>query len=288
MLRAMTFNVLMGGGDEARFSKVLSTIENAQPDLLVLQECLGWGDGEENAQRVAQVCERLGIPSDSAHAVLGVARPRGSGRRFHVALFSRRPILSSRVHADPCFLGHALIEARVDEGQEAPLTVFGAHLDSHGESLRFVEARYLRAQINPEAFSAQPFLLMGDLNALSPHDPYPANLGALLLRARVDKYHHPPRFEVMEELLAFGWADLLRDRAAGAWITAPRDRGGVSIDYRTDYILASPALAQRSARCEVIEVSADPRAGGPSDHRPVVAEFGGSSDFRGALAPLSD
>jgi exodeoxyribonuclease-3 len=257
---AMTFNVLLGG--EGRFDAALAIVARARPDLLVLQECLGWdaaGDG-----RMARVAAALGLPPGGRHALLGLARPRGSGRRFHVALFSRVPIASSRVHADPSVLGHCLVEARLESG----LVAFGAHFDAHGESPRLTEARYLRSLLDPGAFARAPHLLAGDLNALSRRDPYPADLAERVRAAGTDKYGHPPRFEVTAELEAQGWVDALYHRGPpAAWATARRDRGGVPIDYRTDYVFASPPLAACLVEAAVVG------AGGASDHDPVVAAF---------------
>ncbi|HEU4404982.1 MAG TPA: endonuclease/exonuclease/phosphatase family protein [Polyangiaceae bacterium] len=256
----MTFNVLLGA--EGRFDAVLSVVARARPDLLVLQECLGWdaaGDG-----RMARVAAALGLPEGERHAVLGPARPRGSGRRFHVALFSRVPIASWRAHNDPNVIGHCLVEARLASG----LVAFGAHFDAHGESPRFVEARYLRSRLDPAAFARAPHLLAGDLNSLSRRDPYPADLAERVRAAGTDKYGHPPRFEVIDELEAQGWVDALYHRGApAAWVTARRDRGGVAIDYRTDYVFASPPLAAR-----LVEAAVAP-AEGASDHDAVVAAF---------------
>jgi exodeoxyribonuclease-3 len=51
------------------------------------------------------------------------------------------------------------------------------------------------------------------------------------------------------------------------WVTAPRNRGGVKIDYRTDYIFTSPKLAEKLDRVEIIECYE------ASDHFPVIASF---------------
>ena len=106
-------------------------------------------------------------------------------------------------------------------------------------------------------------LVAGDLNALSTRDPYPADLAAKLHSAGTEKYGMPPRFEVMPLLEQHGLVDLRPE----PWVTAMRDRGGVRIDYRTDYLLASPSLASRCDRVEVIACE------GASDHEPVLATF---------------
>jgi len=256
-MRVMTWNVLVGAED--RFDAILSRISRTRPDLLVLQECLGW----EDRVRLRRVCDALGIPDDSRHTVLGPARPRGSGKRYHVAVVSRPTLDMVVTHNDPKVLGHCLVEAVIGDW-----TLWGAHFDSHTEDLRVVEARYLRSRIDPQRFASRKFLLAGDLNAISRRDPYPADLAAKVAAAGTDKFGHPPRFDTIGELESAGWVDLLyAGRKPKRWITASRDRGGVHIDYRTDYLFASPALASTLKSIEVVE------AAGASDHDAVVADF---------------
>ena len=106
------------------------------------------------------------------------------------------------------------------------------------------------------------------VNALSPRDPYPADLPDRLRRAGTDKYGQPPRFEVIAELEAAGWVDALRAGATPpVWVTARRTRGGVAIDYRTDYVFASGSLAPRLGGARVLPVD------GASDHEAIEASF---------------
>lgn len=257
---AMTWNVLFGGQD--RFAAIVEHVAAWRPDLLVLQECLGWEEGD----RFARVAQALGLPATAEHAHLGRARPRGSGASYHVALFSRAPLTSVVDHADPSFLGHCIVEARLRLGRR-DLTVFGTHFDAHHENLRFVEARYLR-KLAQARLASDDLLLLGDLNSLSRHDPYPANLADLVRDAGVTKYGDPPRFDVIDELEAQGWVDALRLRPRSPrWVTAVRERGGVKIEYRTDYVFASPTLAAAVESAEVLDCR------GASDHEPVVATF---------------
>ena len=253
----MTFNVLTGAED--RLARVLEVIREAAPDVLVLQECLGWEGGAE----LDALASALGVSRD--RVALAEARPRGSGKRYHLAVAARAGVGDLRVHADPAFVGHAIARFDVDVGA-ARVHVVGAHFDAHSESLRFVEARTLRSLLAAEA--PGHLLLLGDLNSLSRRDPYPADLGELLIRAGTHKYGHPPRFEVIDEIETMGLVDVLRLRPhAGPWVTARRDRGGIAIDYRTDYVFASPPLAERLVRCDVLP------SRGASDHEPVLAVF---------------
>ncbi|RKH72946.1 endonuclease/exonuclease/phosphatase family protein [Corallococcus aberystwythensis] len=260
-LKVMTLNILMGG--EERMPRLLALIARENPDVLVLQECLGWEDGE----RLSQVAAALNLPATEAHVRLGTARPRPSGRRFHVAVASRLPLRSARAHADAHFIGHCLLECELETGA-GPLTLFAAHFDSHHEALRFVEARYLRSLIEPSAFVERAFLLAGDLNSLSRADPYPVDLADRVRRARVDKYGHPPRFDVVDDLEGFGWVDTLRLKPDSPhWVTARREREGEVIGFRTDFVFASPSLARRLAGANVVDV------GTASDHHALVATF---------------
>lgn len=255
-LKIATFNILNGGGDETRFRGVLDVIRRISPDVLVLQECLDW---EDNGARVQAVAEVVGSPG-----CIGRSRARGSGKTYHLGLFSRLPVQDFQVYNNPAFLGHSIAHLKLNWGGDT-LNVIGAHFDSKNENLRFVEARYLRSLLDPADFKKGLYVLAGDLNALSRHDPYPVELEALLRQSMTTKYHLPPRFEVMEELAEFGWVDGLYLRPPARWLTAPRDRGGVEIDYRTDYLLFSPKLAKRVGQVEVVPISTE------SDHYPVQA-----------------
>ena len=166
--------------------------------------------------------------------------------------------------------GHCLVDATASD---TGVRMFAAHFDSHHENLRFVEARYLRSLVAASAFRDAKYVLAGDLNSLSRRDPYAPDLDHKIRISGTAKFGQPPRFEVIGELEELGWIDTLYVQRDGAvvppeWITARRDRGGVHIDYRTDYIFVSPPLAER-----VISARIAP-AGGASDHDAVVAEFG--------------
>ncbi len=259
-LKVMTFNVLFGGQD--RFDAILALLARVRPDVLVLQECLWWETGD----RLSQVAAALGVPADASHVHLGTSRPRGSGRRYHVAVASHRPLRAIQIHNDPRQIGHCLVQCQFDFGE--PITLFGTHYDAHNEDARLIEARYLCALLDPITFREGLYLLAGDLNSLSRKDPYPPDLADLLLAAGTDKYGHPPRFSVLDTLESFGWIDTLYYRQPPAqWVTARRQNNGVVIDYRTDYILASPRMAERLISAEVVDVAE------ASDHQAMVATF---------------
>lgn len=262
----MTFNVLFGGGDEGRFRDLVEVIERAGPDLVVLQECLGWSP---EGPRMEAVAAALGLSLAPEHAVLGEARPRDSGRRYHVAAFSRFPMVASRCHAHPAFQAHALLDLDVQVGPQR-IRCFGTHLDAHSETLRFVEARYLRSLLAEGDLERRAHLLLGDLNSLSHRDPYPGTLAEDLARSGTTKYGHPPRREVIPELEEMGWRDALYARGTppDTWVTATRERGGVRIDYRTDYVFLSAPLVPCLRAARILPLDRE-----ESDHLPVVVEL---------------
>jgi exodeoxyribonuclease III len=249
----MTWNILFGG--QERWPAILALLGRERPDLLVLQECLGWEDGV----RLAEAARAI----DVEHVFLAHARPRGSGSRYHVALLSRAPITRRAVHNDPQRLGHCIGEIDVSVGGQT-VTVLGTHFDSHNEDLRLAEAAY----VGERPVLDRPALLAGDLNALRRGDPYPADLAERVSAAGIDKYGHPPRFDTMDALEAQGWIDTLVARTdPAAWPTARRGREGASVDFRTDYVLASPSLRARLVGAQVVA------AEGASDHDAVLARF---------------
>jgi exodeoxyribonuclease-3 len=253
-LSVITLNVLFGG--EERMDLITSLLHREQPDLVILQECLGWEDGE----RLRQVAKAI----DATDVHLGRARARASGNRYHVGIASRVPLLFARTHNDAREVGHCIVEFAIPFAQTT-LHGFATHFDASSEDLRLKDARKVNSLA---AGPAEGFaLLAGDLNALSPRDPYPPDFDARLVAAATDKYGHPARFDVIRTLEAFGWSDTLHATSPEHWVTAHRDRGGVPIDTRTDYVFVSPRLLPHLLRARVVDTH------GASDHNAVAATF---------------
>lgn len=271
-MRVVTQNVLLGG--EQRFAALCHVLHAAQPDLLLLQECLGWEDGV----RLAALARSLGIPADDRHCFLSHSNPRGSGKRYHLALLSRLPILTARAHTQG--LAHSLLDATValptadSATPRATLRILGAHLVSSDEDARLAEAEILHSLVSAGLARGEDLLLAGDLNSLSPHDPYPADLGERCARLGITKYGHPARFDVLRRLLSTGLIDAHVRRVEGTlWASAVRGRrdggpdSGERVMTRTDYVLLSPSLAQRLLGGGVIDVDQ------ASDHLAVFADL---------------
>lgn len=247
-MRALTLNVLFGGED--RFTALCDVVKSAAPDVVILQECVGWEHGRHREMAAA-----LGFPVDNA--LLGLGNPRPSGTRYNIAILSRFPILRTVTHATG--FAHCALEAELDVQGER-IVVVGTHLVWSSEDERLQEAAHLLD------VAKHAHILAGDLNALTRHDPYGPDLDEKLQRAGIHKYGHPPRFDVMDALLSAGWVDALRARPRDArWVTALREKQGVVVETRSDYVLVSRALAPRLQLAEVVDV------GEASDHHAVIA-----------------
>ena len=263
----MTQNILLGG--EERFAALCEVLSAARPDVLVLQECNGW----EDSGRLRELAQVLHIPDDEQHLFLSHSNARGSGMRYHLALLSRIPFSSARVHKEG--VAHSIFEARLpgsEPGKERVL--FGAHLIAANEDARLAETDVLLSLVEPCLARGEEVILAGDLNSLSPADPYPEDLDERFARLGIVKYGRPARFEVMPRVFATGLVDVLDRRGDGApWVTAVRGRrdGGIDdgerVDTRTDYVLLSPSLAPRLRGCGVVNV------GDASDHHGVYADL---------------
>ncbi len=277
-MRVLTQNVLMGG--EHRFDALCSVLRAAHPDLLVLQECLGWQDGV----RLRELARCCGIPEDDRHLFLSQSNPRGSGKRYHVALLSRAPILTVRAHTDG--FAHSVLDATVaaptaaSPGPTPTLRILGAHLVSSHEDARLAETDVLLSLVHASLAQGEDLILAGDLNSLSPRDPYPADLGERFVQLGITKHGNPPRFDVLRRLFSIGLLDSFDRRTPDApWASAVRGRRdggpdqGQRVLTRTDYVLLSASLAQRLVNGGIVDV------GQASDHHAVYADLNDSNDF---------
>jgi exodeoxyribonuclease-3 len=256
----MTYNILTGGRDplsESRLEKACQVIRSVQPDVLVLNEC---NDFERYGFRtVFRLEQELGMRGILATASTG----------FHVALFTRvgrlvqTELLDTQMH-------HAAVVATLEiHGQR--VLVIGAHLCPFGGETRVAEIQHLLRFVGKEHV-----FLLGDLNAVSPHDSL--------------RYHTAdwlPRRRARHQLAGGGGAldtraiatledcelvDTFRARfgdAAPATCSTRLKSGWENYQVRIDYVFSSAAAAQRVIRCERVDgVLADEA----SDHYPLFVD----------------
>lgn len=267
----MSSNTLFGG--QTRFDALLEIYAAERPDLLVLQEGVDWCD-----RQLAAIAEAIEVPFDRDHTLLAHASLRPSGRRFHLAIVSRPTLHAATFHNDG--FGHALIEATFTAhprgaAEPATFTLFGAHFVATNDDARLLEVAALGALLERRrgAGLAENCLLVGDLNALSRHDPYPADFMEQLQAASIRKYGSPPRFDVMDRVFELGFVDTLdlpnpsRTDEPSPWVTARRGPPHARVDTRTDYVLVSANMRERGWVCGsgIVDV------GDASDHHAIFA-----------------
>jgi endonuclease/exonuclease/phosphatase family metal-dependent hydrolase len=248
----MTYNILRGGRDaesDARLAQVCTLIRRVAPDVLVLNEC---NDFERDGCRTLHRVEReIGMR--------GLLAPASSG--YHVALFVRRAqpvevrLLDAEVH-------HSAIAATLDLG-EIRCTVVGAHLCPYSGEVRVSEAQQLTRFLG----EGHVFLL-GDLNALSPHDAPRLRSDAWLPRRRVrhELAGSPGVLDTraVSVLEACGLVDTLHAAKSSApTVQTPLCPGWQDYQLRIDYAFASFGAAERVRKAERID---GPLAEVASDH----------------------
>jgi len=241
-VRLMTYNILRGGKDaesQVRLAAICRLIRQVAPDILVLQEC---NDFERDGMRTFHRVEReLGMR--------GVLSTAHSG--FHVALFVRQAqlietrLLSREMH-------HAALAAQLELGSFRCVVV-GAHLCPFGGEIRLAEARLLSRFVREENV-----FVLGDLNSISPHD-------AAAQRTDQWRPRHRARHQLpgsggqldtrtISALEECGLSDTFRAARASAPTAQTRlCPGWENFQVRIDYVLATPAAADRVTRVELID-----------------------------------
>jgi exodeoxyribonuclease-3 len=298
VLRVMTYNILNGGVDRRagsetdRLDLLARVIRDQRPDLLALQELRDFHrDG-----RLARFADRVGMRGRLARSWLG--QP--------VAVLVRPParVISARPVRRPFHHAALRLVVATDHG---PLIVVGTHLRPYSGGWRRWEAGWLAAAAGGPAGgpAGRLALVLGDLNSLAPaadDGPAPAAGGPAsgggpvpaagetpaAARDQTERVHRlAPVYRsrhlradgvtvdtrAIATLYDAGFVDLFRRAGdGGAGLTVPTGLGGAefSAGLRVDYILGTPAVADRTRSCQVVR---DGGADLASDHYPLVAEL---------------
>ncbi|WP_089153896.1 endonuclease/exonuclease/phosphatase family protein [Micromonospora sp. NBS 11-29] len=260
MLRVMTWNIRTGGRDRGgtdRRDRIVSVVAAQRPDVLALQELRGL-DGT-----LGGLAERTGLTAYLARSCFG--QP--------VAVLVRPPLRVLRAGRVRRPFHHAAARVEVSTGA-GPLTVFSTHLNPYSGGRRRMEAGWLAAAVRRTGGDLA--LLVGDLNTLEPAVDHTARLAGLAPGYRRRHLRRDGRTvdtRAVARLLDAGLVDLW-SRAGGdepGGLTVPTRHGGAEFaGMRLDYLLATPALADRVRAVRVVR---DGDADVASDHYPVLAEL---------------
>ncbi|HEU0026662.1 MAG TPA: endonuclease/exonuclease/phosphatase family protein [Ktedonobacterales bacterium] len=245
-LRVMTYNILKGGGE--RIPYIRDVIRGQSPDAIAIQEA----NDRDLIESLARELEMRLVYGEANSA-------------YHMAWLTSLPIRRSENHRLP-ELRKTLLELEVEWAGQ-PLRLYNIHLKANpeGESQRMEEIQAILRVVGPA--SAEPRLLVGDLNSIGPHDRY---IGDIQFPdedvAFAERAYRLPR-QVIPAVLAAGYVDIyraLRPESEGYTAKTPTPV------VRLDYIFASPTLAARAVSCDRVEGSLPVYT---SDHLPVRADF---------------
>ncbi|WFE39197.1 endonuclease/exonuclease/phosphatase family protein [Micromonospora sp. WMMD998] len=260
MLRVMTWNIRTGGRDRDgtdRRDRIVSVIAAQRPDVLALQELRGLD------RTLGGLAERAGMAPYVARSWFG--QP--------VAVLVRPPLRVLRAGRVRRPFHHAAARVEVATGA-GPLTVFSTHLNPYSGGRRRMEADWLAAAVRRTG--GELALLVGDLNTLDPgveHTDRLAGLAPGYRRRHLRRDGRTVDTRAVARLLDGGLVDLW-PRSGGdepGGLTVPTRHGGAEFaGMRLDYLLATPALADRVRAVRVVR---DGGADAASDHYPVLAEL---------------
>lgn len=255
-LKILTYNVLVGF-DHGKSTRIAAKwIKEQQTDLVALQELRGI-----TQKKLDEVSASWGHP----HAV--ILKENG----FPVGLTSKSPIevIEKRVKD----MWHGYLHCKVRDTH-----LFVVHLSPSKHTVRVQEAELLATKIQPLLAAKQSVIVLGDFNCNSPLDrewleKRPSTEGW----RKVSPDNADPNYLTMTRFRSLGLTDLVhlkqtQDKVQlGTFPTRIKEQSRPGKNWRIDFILTDPALAQR---CTSASTPRDPIVHKISDHFPVVATFG--------------
>lgn len=177
MTRIVSYNILAGGyslreDGGRRTPQLTRIIRSAQPDIVGIIEATRPGRGRPTV--VEEIAEALGMQ-------LIMGGEEAFENDYRIALLTRLPVISTKIHPRPGILTKPLLEVCVEEANGEHLTAFVTHLSAAfnkgrgGGGLRLREAQEIVKIMAPLRQHGKPHFLMGDFNALAPGDPFKAH-----------------------------------------------------------------------------------------------------------------
>lgn len=242
MPKVMSYNIRFGGlGREERIAQV---INQAQPDLVVLQEATH-----------PDVVDRLSQLTRMPHT--------GAKRKHSVAFLSRSPVKGHKWHYH-ANLKRAVLEIDLDGAR-----VFGVHLrathSNYTERGRMGEVRALLEFVR--SYKDEFHVLVGDFNTLAPGElldmqklPTKYKVIAYLLGGKLS-------FRAIQIMIDAGYLDCYRKFHADAGYTFPAWDPHV----RLDYFFTPADCIHRVTSCSVMTDISEPAKA--TDHLPLIAEI---------------
>ena len=251
--KILSYNIFQGGRDQ--ISNIFTFFKNQNASVIGLQEACDWKANKTDKA----LAHFLGIPDENV--IYGNANSGRSSeaRVYDLILVSRFPIIFAQVFNNAEEIWHAMIVAMLDSPLGL-LQVIVAHLSSRSVEWRMKEIRHLLHDYDID-FSV-PTILMGDLNSLSPTDPYPRDLVDELKQQKITKFGNPPKFEEIQTLFNSGFEN--QCPYSPTVLAAAEDKD--HLDLRLDYLLTKNVDRKNILNAQVIDTPETRRL---SDHFPV-------------------
>ena len=248
--RLLHWNILDGGGK--RIDGIARFLKDGHYDVVTLNELNGF-----DPPALAKLGLRCGLP----HTML-LAKSR-----YHLGVLSRHPLRALATETGSEF-AHGLLCVRVLD-----VSLCVAHLNPHDATRRAMEARRIIGRHGrPIIDAGLPFMLVGDLNTLSPLDRPAHDAAGITQRIRTGPYAKPLSKKFLTrtavdytpmQLLLDG---PLTDVGAAAGNTVPTEVNADRMHFamlRLDYCLVSAAMLE-ALPCDVPSESRK-RVRGPRD-----------------------
>lgn len=265
-LKLISYNVYWGMKQDTTPHKAQFTrwFKDQNPDIVALQEVNGF-----TQQMIQEFAESYGHP----YAII-VKEPAADGSiSFPVALTSKYPIVNVRRVVDN--LIHGLIVAEI-EGHHFMVT----HFHPFSAVKRGHEIDLILATAKAGSPQAK-WLLMGDLNSVSPLDKREYDNGLVLNHIREDMKKKPHNqnllnneldYSVQQKVLDAGFIDAFKKFHPAFEASAPTklfyDQSKFPLRY--DYLYVNSTMQNDLIECDIIK---DEFTDIYSDHYPVVLLF---------------
>jgi endonuclease/exonuclease/phosphatase family metal-dependent hydrolase len=268
-VRIATYNTFEGGRAQlgpiqGRAERLLDVVNGILPDLVVMQELVGWQDhGRDRFERFASAA--------------GLAGELFVGDGFPIGVLTRSPWRIARSRFLSAGFWHGLAAIEIEDGSGTRIQVLAAHLSPQGPRQRLGEIQAALGCVDPSI----PSVLLGDLNLISHFDRVPVR--GLSLSTFVRHAAGGTLDQRVSRLIAgAGFVDAfarLHPERAGHTIPTPSAAASTFSPARLDYIHLSPDLA---AQLRSAQIYRRPPAAEASDHFPLVVDIDWCSARQGA------
>lgn len=259
-MRIATYNTFEGGRAQlgpirGRFDRLLDVVKGINPDLIAMQELVGWQD--RGRKRFEEFARAAGLEGEIF-----------VGDGFPIGLLARRPWRIARWRFLRAGFWHGLAFAELEDGAGHRVQALAAHLSPLGPRQRQKEVRAALDLVDP----AVPAVLLGDMNLISHLDEVAVrglSLPTFVRHAAAGTLDQ----RVSRMIAAAGFVDAytrMNPHGNGHTIPTPAAEDSLFSPARLDYIHLSPEL---SARLRSARIHRHPPAAEASDHFPLVVDL---------------